>query len=128
VKFYTGIPDRSHEPMWSGYWSNRVLALKRAGVDVTTRPLRYRDEYIPLPDGSEQLVSTPQGKGIDIRLALLDQTQHQSVASTEYSGSEWKRGFITLALTIGIIDRELNSQTETLPNVSAIGDFLNLLA
>ena len=70
VRFYTGVPDHNHEPMWAAYWSNRVIALKRAGVHVTTRPLRYREELILLADGSEQLVTTPQEKGIDVRLAL----------------------------------------------------------
>jgi len=56
--------------MWAGYWSNRVLALKRAGVVVTTRPIRYRKQTIQLPDGTEKIVTTPQEKGVDIRLAL----------------------------------------------------------
>lgn len=70
VHFYTGVPDCKHERMWAGYWSNRVLALKRANVQVTTRPLRYREESVFVADGSEQTVVTPQEKGIDIRLAL----------------------------------------------------------
>ena len=56
--------------MWAAYWSNRVLALKRAGVYVTTRKLRYREERILQADGSERVVTTPQEKGIDVRLAL----------------------------------------------------------
>lgn len=70
VKFYTGIPSQEISPMWAAYWSNRVIALKRTGVHVTTRPIRYRQEHIVLADGSEQIVPTPQEKGIDVRLAL----------------------------------------------------------
>ena len=56
--------------MWASYWSNRVLALKRTGVHVTTRPIRYRKEAIIGADGKEEIITTPQEKGIDVRLAL----------------------------------------------------------
>jgi uncharacterized LabA/DUF88 family protein len=70
VRFYTGIPDPKESPMWSGYWSNRVIALKRAGVVVTTRPIRYHKETILDATGAAQIVTTPQEKGVDVRLAL----------------------------------------------------------
>jgi hypothetical protein len=66
TRFYTGIPPASESEMWSGYWSNRVLALKRAGVFVETRKLRYHTEE--LPDGTAYKVA--QEKGIDIRISL----------------------------------------------------------
>ncbi len=69
VRFYTGIPDRAHSEMWAGYWANRVLAMKRAGILVTTRPLRYRDQEVE-HQGTKTIVSTPQEKGIDVRIAL----------------------------------------------------------
>jgi hypothetical protein len=56
--------------MWASYWSNRVLALKRVGVLVTTRPLRYRKQEVLGPDGKIEVVTTPQEKGIDVRMAL----------------------------------------------------------
>lgn len=70
VRFYTGVPSATREPMWAGYWSNRVLALKRAGVLVTTRPLRYRTSVAFDSNGDEQEIIIPQEKGIDVRLAL----------------------------------------------------------
>lgn len=78
TRFYTGIPGPAESPMWSGYWSNRVIAMKRAGVVVTTRPIRYRKEWLrgPAgdpsigPDGKPQVITTPQEKGIDVRIAL----------------------------------------------------------
>jgi uncharacterized LabA/DUF88 family protein len=70
VHFYTGVPDVARNAMWAGYWSRRVLAMKRGGVQVQTRPLRYRDEVVPLPDGSTTSLETPQEKGIDVRIAL----------------------------------------------------------
>jgi uncharacterized LabA/DUF88 family protein len=78
TRFYTGVPNAVESPMWTAYWANRVLALKRAGVHVTTRPLRYRRAAIidhngdpVLEDDGQPVVSvTPQEKGIDVRLAL----------------------------------------------------------
>lgn len=70
VRFYTGIPAQSESPMWAGYWAKRILILKRKGVSVTTRPLRYRREVITDQSGNNRTVVTPQEKGIDVRLAL----------------------------------------------------------
>lgn len=78
TRFYTGVPNAVESPMWTAYWANRVLALKRAGVHVTTRPLRYRRAAVidhngdpVLEDDGQPVVSvTPQEKGIDVRLAL----------------------------------------------------------
>jgi uncharacterized LabA/DUF88 family protein len=70
VHFYTGVPLLKDDKPWSEYWSKRVIALKRANVQVTTRPLRYRYQMIVGPDGKPQEVSTAQEKGIDVRLAL----------------------------------------------------------
>jgi hypothetical protein len=78
VRFYTGVPNTIESPMWAAYWTNRVLALKRAGVHVTTRPLRYRRAAVidhngdpVLEDDGQPVVSVaPQEKGIDVRLAL----------------------------------------------------------
>lgn len=70
VRFYTGVPDQKISPMWAAYWSNRVLSLKRRGVLVTTRPIRYHREQVVGADGTPNEVVTPQEKGIDVRLAL----------------------------------------------------------
>jgi uncharacterized LabA/DUF88 family protein len=66
VRFYTGVPSALESPMWAGYWAKRLLYMKRAGIHVTTRPLRYRKETSE--DG--EVITTPQEKGIDVRLAL----------------------------------------------------------
>jgi uncharacterized LabA/DUF88 family protein len=70
VRFYTGVPNAIEDPMWTAYWSNRVLALKRTGVAVTTRPIRYRKETVLDAEGNETVITTPQEKGIDVRIAL----------------------------------------------------------
>ncbi len=56
--------------MWHAYWSNRLLVMRRAGILVTNRPIRYRETEIALSDGTVTTVETPQEKGIDVRLAL----------------------------------------------------------
>jgi uncharacterized LabA/DUF88 family protein len=70
TRFYTGVPDMSRAEMWTGYWNNRVMALKRAGVNVTTRKLRYHDNHVEMPDGTSEIVTSVQEKGVDVRLAL----------------------------------------------------------
>jgi hypothetical protein len=67
---YTGIPDPKIDPMWAGYWNSRIIALKRAGVHVTSRKLRYRREAVPIGNGEEGAVIVAQEKGIDVRIAL----------------------------------------------------------
>jgi uncharacterized LabA/DUF88 family protein len=70
VRFYTGVPAQIESEMWSGYWASRILSMKRAGIIVTTRPIRYHRQEIELDDGSKKEVTTPQEKGVDVRLAL----------------------------------------------------------
>lgn len=70
IRFYTGTPAADKDPMWHGYWSRRLLAMRRNGILVIDRRLRYYQTTITLEDGTERLVETPQEKGIDVRLAL----------------------------------------------------------
>lgn len=68
VRFYTGVHTPEQDELWSGYWSNRVLAMKRKGIVVTTRPLRYYPEYND--EGVQTGTLMAQEKGIDVRIAL----------------------------------------------------------
>ena len=70
IRFYTGTPSASKSRLWHAYWSNRLLAMRRAGIVVTSRPLRYRETEIKQADGTTKIIHTPQEKGIDVRLAL----------------------------------------------------------
>jgi uncharacterized LabA/DUF88 family protein len=78
TRFYTGVPSQLESPMWAAYWSNRVLAMKRVGIHVTTRPIRYHKEAVKdqdgkiilNKDGTPKTITMPQEKGIDVRLAL----------------------------------------------------------
>ena len=51
VRFYTGTPAADRSPMWHGYWERRLLAMRRAGIVVFSRPIRYRTKTIRLPNG-----------------------------------------------------------------------------
>lgn len=70
TRFYTGVPSEAEAKMWSGYWSNRILAMKRARIHVTTRKIRYHKETVESEDGTIKITTTPQEKGIDVRIAL----------------------------------------------------------
>ena len=70
IRFYTGIPSVEHSPMWHGYWARRRTAMSRSGIKVTTRPLRYSNESVTLPDGTTREIAIPREKGIDLRLGL----------------------------------------------------------
>ena len=70
VRFYTGVPEAKSSPMWHGYWTRRLTALRRAGVDVTARRLSSRIERVRLPDGTTHAMPVQREKGIDLRLGL----------------------------------------------------------
>lgn len=70
VRFYTGTPDAKHSAMWHGYWANRLLAMRREGIAVESRPLRYRKHIVDQDDGTVEIAWIPQEKGIDLRLGL----------------------------------------------------------
>ena len=70
VRFYTGVPDRDRDPEWYDYWQLRSLGMRRAGVTVIARPLRYRTESRNLPGGAKQEIVTAREKGIDLRIGL----------------------------------------------------------
>lgn len=70
VYFYTGVPDASDNPKWNRFWTNKLAAMGRQGVNIFTRPLRYRNKTIVLPDGSMYAFLHAEEKGIDVRIAL----------------------------------------------------------
>jgi hypothetical protein len=67
VRFYTGTPELADDPKWHNFWTKKLL--KRQGVHVYSRGLRYRDTEITI-DGNVHTVRFGEEKGIDIRIAL----------------------------------------------------------
>jgi len=70
VRFYTGTPNQKKSPMWHAYWANRLLAMRRAGIFVASREIRYREEEVTLIGGLTKKIEVAQEKGIDVRIAL----------------------------------------------------------
>ena len=70
VHFYTGIPDRSDDAFWHGFWTNKLAMMGRCGVVVYSRSLVYRNKIIQLPGGGQHTFLSGEEKGIDVRLAL----------------------------------------------------------
>lgn len=70
ARFYTGVPDTSDSPFWHGFWEKKLAAMGRTGVSVFSRPLRYRNKVIRLPNGTEHTYLHGEEKGIDVRIAL----------------------------------------------------------
>jgi len=69
-RFYTGVPDAADNPFWNHFWMAKCAQMGRQGVEVYTRPLRYRNKSVRLPDGTTHTFLDGDEKGIDIRIAL----------------------------------------------------------
>jgi uncharacterized LabA/DUF88 family protein len=70
VRFYTGVPDVSDNAVWNHFWMAKGAQMGRQGVHVYTRPLRYRNKVVRLPDGSTFSFLDGDEKGIDVRIAI----------------------------------------------------------
>lgn len=70
VRFYTGVPDPTDNAFWSGFWASKLLAMSRQGIWTFSRPLRYRNQAVKLPDGTTHAFLAAEEKGIDVRIAL----------------------------------------------------------
>lgn len=70
VRFYTGIPDRNDDPFWNYFWVAKLRVLSWQKVYTYSRPLRYRNRIVKLPDGTEHSYLAGEEKGIDVRIAI----------------------------------------------------------
>lgn len=70
VRFCTGVPDPTDNAFWHHFWTHKLAQMGRTGVLVYSRALRYHNQSIKLPDGTEHTVLVGREKGIDVRLAL----------------------------------------------------------
>lgn len=70
TRFYTGVPAHNDDPFWHEFWSRKLAVLGRQGVHTFSRPLRYRNKRVVLPDRSEHTFLTGEEKGIDVRIAV----------------------------------------------------------
>lgn len=70
VRFYTGIPDVGDDPDKNHFWSGKLAVMGKEGVEVFTRPLRYRNRRVRLPNNATHTFLAGEEKGIDVRIAL----------------------------------------------------------
>ena len=70
VRFYTGIPDPADDPRWNQFWAGKLRVMSWHRVHVFSRPLRYRNRLVRLPNGSTHTFLAGEEKGIDVRIAL----------------------------------------------------------
>lgn len=56
--------------MWNRFWTNKLASMGRQGITVFSRPLRYRNKVVSLPDGTTHSFLHGEEKGIDVRIAL----------------------------------------------------------
>jgi len=70
IRFYTGVPDISDDAFWHNFWSKKLAAMGQVGIKIFSRPLRYRNEKIKLPDGTTHTILVGQEKGVDVRIAI----------------------------------------------------------
>ena len=70
IRFYTGVPASNKDPLWHGFWTGKLLNLRRNGVLVVHRTLKYQTVKTFDENGDEKYIEVAQEKGIDVRLAL----------------------------------------------------------
>lgn len=70
TRFYTGVPSAQDDERWNTFWSRKLGVMGKVGVHIYSRPLRYRNQTLILPDGIQKTVLVGQEKGIDVRIAI----------------------------------------------------------
>jgi len=70
IRFYTGVPDLRDDGFWHNFWNKKLVSMGQRGVTIFSRALRYRNQTVKLPDGTNYTFLVGQEKGIDVRIAL----------------------------------------------------------
>ena len=70
VRFYTGVPSAQDDPAWNRFWNAKLAVLGTREIFTFSRQLRYQNQVVSLPDGSQQARLVGHEKGIDVRIAL----------------------------------------------------------
>lgn len=68
--FYTGIPSAMDNPKWHQFWTSKLAVMGTRGIRTFRRELRYRNQTVQLPNGTQHTLLVSQEKGIDVRIAL----------------------------------------------------------
>lgn len=70
IRFYTGVPDLRDNVLWHNFWNKKLVSMGQRGIAIFSRALRYRNQIVKLPDGTNYTFLVGQEKGIDVRIAL----------------------------------------------------------
>jgi uncharacterized LabA/DUF88 family protein len=70
VRFYTGVPDPQDDAAKSSFWTAKLASMRRQGIVVYSRALRYRNKTVKIPGAGTYTFLHGEEKGIDIRIAL----------------------------------------------------------
>jgi uncharacterized LabA/DUF88 family protein len=70
VHFYTGVPDKSDDAFWNHFWVAKLRVMSWQNIVIFSRSLRYRNQRVKLPDGTEHTFLVGEEKGIDVRIAI----------------------------------------------------------
>ena len=70
VCFYTGVPSAMDNAVWNHFWTAKLAQMGREGISTFSRPLRYRNQTVRLPNGNTVATLVGQEKGVDVRLSI----------------------------------------------------------
>jgi uncharacterized LabA/DUF88 family protein len=132
IRFYTGMPSSKEDPSRHKFWKNKLDVLRRQGVFVFTRSIRYRDKVthwpqnvrICLPDGSELSPGTSLHKSDGTILPAGTQFR---VRSADEKGVDTRMAIDLLKLAfeqefdVALIfsqDQDLSEATEEIPRLA----------
>ena len=106
VGFDTGVPEPGDNPAWHPFWTAKLLAASRAGVEVFSRPLRYRTRVVQVPGVGERELRVGSEKGIDVGIALdiIRMAHHRELDVALFFSQD--RDFSEVAKEIRRISRE----------------------
>ncbi|MFH0877474.1 MAG: NYN domain-containing protein [Candidatus Omnitrophota bacterium] len=70
IRFYTGVPDSQDNAFWNNFWNKKLAVMGQKGTKIFSRPLRYSNQTVRLPDNSSYTFLVGREKGIDVRIAI----------------------------------------------------------
>ena len=68
IYFYTGIPDPDIDPKRNHFWIAKLAAMGTRDIQTYSRPLRYSNQLVQLPDGTTTATLVGREKGIDVQI------------------------------------------------------------
>lgn len=70
IHFYTGVHTIEEDEFLHHFWMNKLQGLRRAGVEVHYRFLKYTEIEKKTETGNTEIIKKPREKGIDVKIAV----------------------------------------------------------